>query len=188
VEIINLLLMSVALVIGPRIARQVAARNPRSTQAVCNLAIIIQGVPAAFACAVVLLIAPRLLGLFDPSFVQYSGVLQILAIGVLINALAGPTVLMLQLADLHWRQVALQGGSLTLALAALPLLTSYYGLVGAAVAWVVSKVLWNLAAIIACRSRLGVDPSILGLVGFGALGMRESARDLRNRLSGMRNV
>lgn len=185
VEVINLLLMAVALVTGPRLAREIAAGNSRSAQAVCNAAIVVQGVPAAVACGAVIAAAPQLLGVFDQGFVEYSNVLRVLTIGVLINAFAGPTVLMLQLLNLHWRQVLLQGGSLVGALALLPTLTTNFGLVGAAYAFVVSKTAWNAAAVLASRSKLGVDPSCLGLLGSGALSLRESANDIYNRLKGI---
>ena len=180
VEVINLLLMSVALVIGPNIARAVAEGCPRRVQIQCNVAILIQGAPACIACIVVIAFAPEMLMLFDSSFERYANVLCVLTIGVLINALAGPTVLFLQLIDLHWRQVILQGGSLLIALSLLPILVHNYGLVGAAYCYVLSKVVWNAAAILSSRIRAGVDPSVLGLFGFGALNIKDNYRELRN--------
>lgn len=183
VEVINLLLMSVALVVGPNIARAIAARDSRLAQIECNAAIVIQGLPAVFACLAVLAFAHQLLGLFDASFSEHVNVLYVLTIGTLVNALAGPTVLMLQLIDLHWRQVALQGGSLIAALALLPMLVHEFGLVGAAYAYVLSKVVWNAAAIISSRLKTGVDPSCFGLFGSGALTFRQSVAELRRALS-----
>lgn len=182
VEVINLLLMSVALVMGPHIARAIAAKDLRRAQSECNTAIVIQGIPAAIACLAVIYFASQLLGLFDPTFVQHTDVLYVLTAGVLINALAGPTVLMLQLVDLHWRQVALQGGSLLAALSLLPVAVEHYGLLGAAYCYTLSKLAWNVAAVMACRRRAGVDPSCFGVLGFGALNRREGLQELRGRL------
>lgn len=182
VEVINLLLMSVALVMGPNIARAIAAKDIRRAQAECNNAIIIQGIPAAFSCIAVIYFASQLLGLFDPTFAQHTDVLYVLTAGVLINALAGPTVLMLQLVDLHWRQVALQGGSLLAALSLLPAAVDSYGLLGAAYCYTLSKLAWNAAAVMTCRRRAGVDPSFLGVLGFGALNRREGLHELRGKL------
>lgn len=181
VEVINLVLMSVALVIGPTIARAIASGNYRLTQSECNAAIVLQGIPAIVACIGVILFASPLLGLFDSSFSAHTEVLIILTIGVLINALCGPTVLLLQLVDMHWRQVALQGGSLIIALALVPALVAQFGLVGAAYAYVLSKIVWNLAAVWSTRAKIGVDPSVMGLFGSGAISMRDSISDIRTR-------
>ncbi|ORV36386.1 hypothetical protein AWC01_17240 [Mycobacterium doricum] len=183
VEVINLLLMSVALVMGPHIARAIAAKDLRRAQAECNTAIVVQGLPSVFACIAVIYFAQQLLGLFDPIFAQHADVLYILTAGVLINALAGPTVLMLQLVDLHWRQVVLQGGSLLAALTLLPVAVDHAGLVGAAYCYTLSKLAWNFAAVLSCRKHAGIDPSCFGVFGFGALNCRESLRELCNRLA-----
>ncbi|TFV58190.1 lipopolysaccharide biosynthesis protein [Mycobacterium sp. PS03-16] len=188
VEVINLLLMSVALVMGPHIARAIAAKNLRRAQAECNTAIAIQGVPAVLACIGVIYFAPQLLGLFDPAFAQHADVLYILTAGVLVNALAGPTVLMLQLVDLHWRQVAMQGGSLLAALALLPAAVDLYGLIGAAYCYALSKLAWNVAAVLSCRRRAGVDPSCLGLFGSGALTYKEGVQEFRRKMTGAVNA
>jgi O-antigen/teichoic acid export membrane protein len=179
VEVINLFLMSVSLVVGPRIAGAISRGDRSKVQAECNAAIVIQGFPAVIATLVVIVAAPMLLSLFSPSFAAYSVVLRVLAVGVLINALTGATVLMLQLIGLHWRQVVFQGGSLLVALLMLPWLVERYGLLGAAFSFVGSKLLWNVLAIAAIRARIGVDPSCFGVVGSGALGLSQSLARLK---------
>lgn len=179
VEIINLFLMSVALVVGPSIARSIARGDREKVQAECNAAIVIQGLPAVVATLFVIAVAPLLLGMFDESFAAHSLVLRVLAIGVLINALTGATGLMLQLIGLHWRQVAFQGGSLLASLLLLPWLVHRFGIVGAALSFVFSKVLWNVLAIATIRARLGVDPSCLGVFGTGALNAHQSFTRLK---------
>lgn len=182
VEVINLFLMSVTLVVGPRIARAVAARDSQDLQGECNIAILMQGIPALASCLITIVLAPWLLSLFDPKFSEQASVLRVLAAGVLINALTGSTVLMLQLIGLHWRQVVLQGGSLLAALVFLPALANSFGLVGAAYAFVFSKLTWNVLAIWSIRRRVGVDPSCLGLVGTGSLSFKESLQRLKSDL------
>lgn len=182
VEVINLFLMSVSLVVGPRIARAVAGGATDVIQSECNFAILIQGIPAILACSVVLAIGPILLGLFDPSFVAQAAVLKVLAIGVIFNALSGSTGLLMQLLGLHWHQVVFQGMALVIGLILLPLTVARAGIVGAAICYVVSKVLWNVLAIWAIRRRSRVDPSVMGLLGTGALSFRGSMSKLKDSL------
>jgi O-antigen/teichoic acid export membrane protein len=163
VEFLNLFLVAVTLIIAPELAKLISADDPTQLQRRCNSAIAIQSFPAILATALVILIAPLLMWIFDPIYVGSANLLRLLAIGMLINALAGATGLMMQLAGMHWLQVLVQGGSLVLALLALTIVVPIFGLFGAAIVFVVQKLIWNTIAILALRRRLHVDPSLLGI-------------------------
>ncbi len=184
VDVITLFHMSTIWVMGPRIARAVASGDSKQIQSECNTGLVIQCTPTILACLAVILFSRPLLVFFNPAYAPYAPVLSILAVGALINALTGATGLILQLINLHWRQVAIQGGSLALALALLPLLVDALGLTGAALAYLVSIFLWNVLAIASIRRKTGVDPSIFGLFGTGALNFRESRARLRSSIAG----
>ncbi len=174
VELINLFLMAVALVVSTDLSRLVAAKKTKELQEKCNMAILLQAVPAIGASVFILAAAPLLLSFFASEYTAYDGLLRLLVIGMLVNALTGATVLMMQLGGMHWRQLLYQGCGLGLSALLLPVLTGIYGVAGAAIAFILYKLGWNALAVIAIRKKLGVDPSIVGLAfrnekGFGAL-------------------
>lgn len=181
-ELLNLFLMAVTLIIGPKMSELISRKERAALQKQCNSAIIMQGAPAIAAGAVVFAFAPVFLGFYEPSYVASATVLRLLVVGMLINALTGATGLLLQLAGLHWRHVVYQGGSLLLSVALLPLLIPWIGVLGAAVAFIIAKACWNILAIMAIRSRLGVDPSLLGLFSPVGGGLPAAIADLRSQL------
>lgn len=183
VELLNLFLMAVTLVVAPELSRLAARGDAEKLQRKCNAALLLQGVPAVLAGVVMILVAAPLLGIFAPEYAAFAGLLRLLVLGMLINALTGATVLLLQLGGGHWLQVALQGTALALALASLPLLVEGLGVYSAGLAFVVSKGLWNVAAIVAIRRRFGVDPSLLGLAVRSSGGVRGAWGELRSQLA-----
>lgn len=164
VELVNLFLIAVTLVFSSHMSRLVSQKKAAELQQVCNRALMLQGLPTLVCCLILILFAPFFLSLFQDGYTEHTLVLQLLALGVLVNALTGAIGLLMQLAGLHWRQVIYQGGSIALSLMLLPFLMSAFGIAGAALAFVVAKVIWNVAAIITLRRTLGVDPSLFGLI------------------------
>jgi len=184
VELLNLFLMAVTLIVAPELSRLVAREEATQLQRKCNTAILLQGAPALVAGVAMVALASPILALFAPEYAANVGLLRLLVLGMLINALTGATVLMLQLAGLHWLQVWLQGGTLLLALASLFVTIPWFGVEAAGYAFIATKGLWNVAAIVAIRRRLGVDPSALGLLAPGAGGVAGAWRDLRSQVAG----
>lgn len=182
VELLNLFLMAVTLIIGPRLSFLISQGRTAALQQQCNSAIVMQGLPAVVAGAVLFAGAPWFLSFFDPSYVASANLLRLLIVGMLINALTGATTLLLQLSGLHWRQVYYQGGSLLLSVGMLPVLVPMMGVTGAAVAFIMAKCLWNVLAIHAIRGRLGIDPSLLGLFSPIGGGLASVIADLRNQM------
>lgn len=183
VELLNLFLMAVTLVVAPELSRLAARGDALALQRKSNAALLLQGVPATLAGIVMIVAAGPLLLVFAPEYAAYDGLLRLLVVGMLVNALTGATVLLLQLGGLHWLQVGLQGGALALALGSLPWLVPILGVHAAGVAFLVTKGLWNVAAIVAIRRRLGVDPSLAGLGIRAAGGAPAAWADLRRQLS-----
>lgn len=182
VELLNLFLMAVTLVIAPELSSMISRGDKDQLQRKCNNAIVLQGFPAILAGGLILIASPLFLWFFDPSYVESSNLLRLLVVGMLINALTGATVLLLQLGGLHWRQVAYQGGSLLVAVALLPMLVSMFGLMGAAVSFIISKSLWNILAVITIRAKLNVDPSILALFARKNGGLGAVLTELRDQV------
>lgn len=183
VELLNLFLMAVTLVVAPELSRLAARGDAVALQRKCNAALVLQGVPALLAGILVMALAGVLLGLFAPEYAAYASLLRLLVVGMLVNAFTGATVLLLQLAGGHWLQVGLQSGALLLALGSLPVLVPQIGIQAAGVAFLITKGLWNVAAVVAIRRRFGVDPSIAGLAKASSGGLRGAWTDLRRQLT-----
>lgn len=187
VEAINLFLMAVTLIVAPELSKAAARGDSKYLQRKCNSAFLMQAAPAILACAFIFVLAKPLLGIFATDYVQYANLLRILALAMLVNALTGSTVLLLQLGNLHWLQVWLQGGSLILALLLVPVLGPIIGVMAAGVGFFVSKSAWNIAAIIAIRRRFDADPSIVGFLQNGTRGIKEAWQDLMDQLKAITN-
>ena len=163
-ELLNMFLMAVTLIMSPKLSAMVAAKNRNGLQTQCNVNLVLQAIPLVPACLVLFVAAPYILSIFDPNYAQYGNLLRILGAVMLLNAMTGATVLLMQVGGMHWRQVCYQGGSLALSLAIMPWLVTVYDVYGAAIGFAIAKLLWNITAIIAIRKKLGVDPSLLGFV------------------------
>nr|WP_316656272.1 polysaccharide biosynthesis C-terminal domain-containing protein [uncultured Gellertiella sp.] len=184
VELLNMFLMAVTLVTAPEISKAVAKGDRIAFQRVCNSGLVLQGAPAVGACLFIIVLAPYFLGFFNAEFVPFANMLRLLALGMLINALTGATVLILQLIGKHWLQVVYQGGSLALGVVLLPVNIHFFGIYGVAVSFIISKLLWNVLAIITIRKHKGVDPSIFGLFSRQAGGLRGCFQELAGELKG----
>lgn len=170
-ELLNMFLMAVTLVIAPKLSHYVATQNTELLQKHCNLGLLLQTVPLVISFLILFPMAKFILAFFDPSFGSYAPLLWLLALVMLFNSLTGATVLLMQVGNMHWLQVGLQGGFLLLSIAALPLLVAQYGVYGAAISFGLSKLLWNVAAIFFIRKNLKVDPSLLGFFRRGSGGL-----------------
>lgn len=178
VELINMFLMAVTLIASTEISRLVAKKDHIELQRQCNSTLLIQAIPSLVCCIAVISLSPWILSVFDPVYRDYSAVLSLLCIGMIINSLTGSTVLLLQLGNMHWQHVLYQGGSLLISLAMLPILTSNFGINGAAIAFILSKTIWNMLAIIAIRKNLKVDPSLFGLFSNGLTSLASAFDDV----------
>lgn len=184
VDLINLFLMAVTLVVSPEISRLVARGDRLALQRKANAATLLQAVPAILTGLILILAAPLFMWAFAAEYIPYANVLRVLMLGMLINVLTGATALLLQLAGMHWLQIGMQGGALLIAVLCTPTLVKWLGVDGAGIAFIMSKGLWNIAAIVVIRRRLRVDPSLLGLGVRGAGGLRGAVDDLITQFRG----
>lgn len=113
---------------------------------------------------VVLILGKTLLGIFGPRFEAEMPALIILTLGTAALALSGPAPVMLQHTGhegVYARIVAYAFAARTvLMLGLVPLFNTE----GAALAWTISALGMAIAINIACRARVGIDPSPLGLL------------------------
>jgi O-antigen/teichoic acid export membrane protein len=164
IELISVFLMAVTLVMSKDFSALVAKSDTTKLQRKCNVAIFLQSIPVILCCIIIIGFSEQILTIFDESFAQYSGLLNLMAIGMLINSITGSTVLLMQLADLHWKHIFYQGLAILIGCSLIPLFVDTWGFIGVGYAYITSKVIWNVSALYCIRKKLGIDPSIFALI------------------------
>jgi len=113
-------------------------------------------------CLPLIVLPEPLLGLvFGPSYVAAADALRILSAGQLVCAALGPSVALLNMTHHERRVTRAMIVALALNLTLLPLLTYFWGILGAAIAVAVSLTSWNLQTWVDGRRLLKLDTSIL---------------------------
>ncbi|MEM7338956.1 MAG: lipopolysaccharide biosynthesis protein [Actinomycetota bacterium] len=162
--LMSLPLTALDFAIAPRISRHAGQESREQLQGLLTASIRLL-TPISILSAVILAAAAEfLLQLFDPSVASSPWPLRVIVAGALLNALCGPTVPLLQMAGQE-RFLFLARLVATAIGATLVLSAVFYGVVMAAVGVAVAQVGWNIAAVARARRALGVDPSVLALVG-----------------------
>jgi O-antigen/teichoic acid export membrane protein len=121
---------------------------------------IISVVVAVLAAAVVLLGGKLLLWVFGAAYVSAYPALVVLTVGASVSALAGPAGYVLLMTGNEGIYPRVMAGGLLLRFALIAILGPLFGLMGAVIAWSVSAVVIAVALTIACRSFVGLDPSL----------------------------
>ena len=113
-----------------------------------------------------LLIVPEfLLGLvFGEQFVPAATALQIFAVGQIVNAGFGPNAPLLNMTHHERRVTRAMGIALVLNIVGVLVLTQVWNMVGAAIAYVIALICWNVLAWLDARRLLGIETSIFGIV------------------------
>jgi O-antigen/teichoic acid export membrane protein len=158
----TLLLVTGRLPLGSAIARLGAARDrvrlqrglrtaSRAATAIC----------AVFA--IVLIAAPgAILGLFGGEFTGGADALRILAVAALVNALAAFNGLVLTMGGHERSAMRWALACLVLDLVLCLVLVPPFGVVGAAIAALVSITMRNVFTTVEVRRRMGIDPTVIG--------------------------
>jgi O-antigen/teichoic acid export membrane protein len=123
-------------------------------------------------------LAPQVLSLFGPGFVDGAGVLGILAIGGLVSVAAGNIQTVLLMGGLAGSYLGVALASVVAHVAAVATLVPLFGVEGAAVGFVVAALVENGLAMLVVARRLGVRPvgtpvvaaalASAGTIGLGA--------------------
>jgi O-antigen/teichoic acid export membrane protein len=95
-----------------------------------------------------------------------------------INALSGPTGILLQLSGMHWKYVQYQAVSIGMALILMPFVSDGFGIYGVCVLFLCSKLLWNLLSRKKIKETLGVEPSVLALFSSRHVSFYELKEDI----------
>ncbi len=160
-ELIVILLLAANMPLAPAIARMHAKGDRKDLERVTERiaqATLLVSVPIAAA----FIFFPNLyLGLFGSSFQSGAVALTILAVGQLVNAMAGPAGNVLLMTGHEGIAVRGIGIGLLANLVLGILLVPLFGVTGGAVAFAASLILWNVILVMLARRHVGVNVTVL---------------------------
>jgi len=105
-----------------------------------------------------------ILSIFGPAYVTAAPALNWLIFIPLLMALLGPNELILNITGLQKYIFLSAIVSIVVAIIAIPIAGKYYGLIGVAIAAVVSFGVWEFLIYVCVRVLLGVDASLIGSI------------------------
>lgn len=161
--LLSLVLIVASLVAAPTMSKLYHSDKHDELQRLCrNLAGVIVFVTAIGF--LVLAISGRfLLALFDPNFVSAYWILIIVAIGTMVDAIAGPNAYLMQMTAFERPYLRIMVVCYSVVLIAQLILLPKFGALGAAAASAGGVVAWNVWAIVILRRDASLDPSLLAL-------------------------
>lgn len=165
--LMNLVLLAANMVVSPTISRLHHDGKTRALQRTCATVAAIAGGSALLIFLGLILFGDWLLSLFGTGFESAYGVLLIVAGAYAVNALTGPTSVLLELTGHDRAAFRLLSRMNLMAMAAMIPMIWAIGPVGAALCLALSVAGWNLQAVRYARREMGIDPSILGLMREG---------------------
>lgn len=143
------------LVGSPMFAAAHAGNDPEVRQHLYNLTTNWVVAVALPLLLFLFLFAPQVLGLFGTDFAAQGALpLQILVVGQFFNLMCGPIGAITMMSGLERQSVILNIVSMAIFAALLLVLSSWYGIIGAAVAAVSNTLLLNIGLMVIVRSRL----------------------------------
>lgn len=147
---------------APIVARLHAAGDGEAVKRLTTLSGRVTLLVTAVGALILIAFAHVFLGIFNGSFAEGTTAVRILVAGYVVNALAGPSAMLLMMTG-HERQTALGLGAGTLVNVVLNVaLIPVLGIDGAAIAATVSLVAWNALLLWRVATLLGVDSSPCG--------------------------
>lgn len=163
-QLLNLLLIAINLVAGPMLSRTLAKGDSVGAQRICLLSASVAGASSLLGFLILVLLGDLLMRSFGPGFEVATPALLIMSSAAVINCLAGPTGVLLQMSGhdrpLFWMLTLSNGVSMS----ALPFVVHHFGMAGAATVLALATSGWNVAAWLYARRRLGIDPTVLAAI------------------------
>ncbi|WP_292290421.1 polysaccharide biosynthesis C-terminal domain-containing protein [Marivita sp.] len=168
-QLLLLPVMAINVVAAPTFARFHSQGKNANLQDVGRKLAIILAPPLFGGALFLVILAPNLLALFDPAYASAAPALVVLAMSFLFFGLGGPTPQLMLMAGGERDYVKMTLVSDGIGLCLLPFLIPAFGIVGAAMGLLVSRILFTIMAVTWCRTNLRVDTSILSLLPRAAL-------------------
>jgi len=158
-------LTAVNLIAAPLISHLYAQNKKKELQRMASLSalgIAIFTVPAAI---IMLFCGTWLLGLFGEGFKAGYGALVFLVAGQSVNALTGSVGYLLTMTGYQKEAAIVMGITAFINITLNVILIPVMGLKGAAIATMISTMVWKFVMYVIVRRNLKIDPSIIGLFG-----------------------
>lgn len=162
--LMTLFMFAIGLVIAPMISRNYYAGKLWKTQVIAALAAWAGFVFAIGVFVLFALFGGPILSLFGQSYVSGTPVLIILALGLMIDAATGPTRVVMMMTGQERAYVTIIGIVNLTALMFQIVLIPLYGIVMAALVNAVSRMVAQVAITVWTHRRVGLDPSVAGIL------------------------
>ncbi|WP_238383099.1 lipopolysaccharide biosynthesis protein [Rubripirellula obstinata] len=162
--VLGMPLMAVSVVIPPLISKHYAAKQYSSIQTLSSSMAGIASLLILIGVLILVFIGDTVIAQFNENYRDGYLALLIACSGILIDACFGPTGFIMLMTGHEKRFLAFVAGSNIIALIALCILTTMFGVVGAATSLLLGSVMWNSLTWYWSRKHLGIDPTILGLI------------------------
>ncbi len=161
--LMGLLLVAGNMVAAPLISGLYHGGDDSALRRMCSLLIIAIAVPTLAGFAFIAVFGEWLLALFDPAFVSAYPLLVLLALGFTVTALAGPMPYFLQMVGKEREYLAISALVYAVVVVAQCILVPLYGAFGAAIPNAAGACLVAVWGVVLLRTRVGFDPSVVGL-------------------------
>jgi O-antigen/teichoic acid export membrane protein len=161
--LVELFVVAVNMSLAPYVAEQFAKQNLEQLQKLVTRLARLVFVCSAPAALFMIILGPFVLGLFGATFVAGQSVLVLLVLAHLPAAFAGSAGLILSMTGHEKRAVAPVIGSAVLNVALNLVLIPFHGMFGAAIAALVSNIVWRTLLAYHVVRAVGIDPTPFGV-------------------------
>lgn len=158
-------LAAINAVISPVAARLHANGERQALQRVVRRATRVTSVASLAGAGVMLVWSRQLLGLFGAEFVVGAVALWVLVLGQVVNAAAGPAILLLNMTGHQRSSARILAASAILNLVLNAILIPFFGYLGAALATTTTMIIWNILAVVAVWRKLRIGSTAVWLGG-----------------------
>ncbi len=155
--ILQIFLMAVNIVAAPLISRYLAQDDMPSVQRMCQMISIGVGVPTILAALFFVFYGDVVLSMFGAEFTGAKNILIVLSLGYMVNALAGPTMQLMEMSGHERKFLAITLSTAVMGVALMLILGTLFGAMGVAVAMTLEVISWNVYCIIWIRRNLKVS-------------------------------
>lgn len=162
--LLSLPLVAGGIVGAPLISRHYGAGQIDEVQKILSYMVIGITIPVLAGLLLIVLFGDWILGFFGPDFIAAHSVMTLIAVGMLVGALSGPTGIIMNMTGHHKQYLEIMIVTQVVALAILPFATYFFGMMGAAAAIVAGMVSWNIWVWRWSRKNISIDPTIYGVV------------------------
>lgn len=161
--LMTLFTFAIELVIAPMVAKHYHEGNRRKAQAITALCAWAGFIFSLFIFLGFSVFGDELLGLFGASYEQGWLILMLLSFGLLFDAMTGPSKIVMMMTGHERAYVFLFGGITLIGIAVQIAIIPSFGIVGAAIVNMASRILAQMVIALWCRLRIGLDTSLLGI-------------------------